>query len=764
MRYMSGGSLTERLQGKPLPLQSASRIIEQIASALDVAHARGIVHRDLKPDNILFDNNNNAFLADFGIVKVASVQATALTSSGGVIGTPAYMSPEQAMGDVPIDGRSDVYSLGIVLYQMLAGEAPYHSETPIGTAMMHVIQPVPQINSVRTDLPSQYQGLIDRALAKDPDNRFPTAGALAGAFIRLVQQKQTAQSDATFVLGAAAAIATPTPTPPAVQTPPPLSAENESTRRSRWPWLIGVVALLLICGATSFALYNTGVIDPAQFGLQTGDAEEPAAVANSATSATDTPAPTATPKPTNTVKPTATPTPTATLQPTADVQGAVEVAVAATLTASAPTNTPTQTPTKAPTKTPSPTPSPTAKATATQSASANTSGSVATGSGMPLTFEDFGTWRIGNQRNGSFTRSSKQAHAGSYSGELAYEFETADNDFVVFLQDNAISGTPNALELWVYGDGSGHFINAWILDNDGQTWQVPFGQVFHTGWSKMTGYIDTDQDWPWTSISGTDNKKVDYPIAFRAFVLDDYSSSYEGNGSIYLDDLRAVTTSGVPGTTPVASRATNTPSGENGTPQPTVDPNAIGRIIFTSGSKLMAADPALSTATEIGTVANNSCGSPATTDNGVSVNLYFGSKCVTGESIHNCVSPNGQYEVLVDGRNLTNVVTVRSVGSDAVFSVYQGSLDRSSGIRWSPLSNAFLFNINGGVHVGRPNQAGYSQIISQGQNPIFSPDGSQILYRPTAGGDIYVADASGANQLNVTNSPGTEKTCVAWRR
>jgi hypothetical protein len=124
---------------------------------------------------------------------------------------------------------------------------------------------------------------------------------------------------------------------------------------------------------------------------------------------------------------------------------------------------------------------------------------------------------------------------------LSYDFKTADNDYVVFMQRNAISGEPTALKIWVYGDGSGHYLNAWIVDDDGQTWQVPFGTVTHTGWREMTGRIETDQAWPWTHISGPDNEQIDYPIALRAIILDDANNAYEGQGDIYLDDLTAVT-------------------------------------------------------------------------------------------------------------------------------------------------------------------------------------------------------------------------------
>ncbi|MCZ7672755.1 MAG: flagellar filament outer layer protein FlaA [Chloroflexi bacterium] len=121
---------------------------------------------------------------------------------------------------------------------------------------------------------------------------------------------------------------------------------------------------------------------------------------------------------------------------------------------------------------------------------------------MPLTFEPLGVWIRGDEENGSLTSSTAQAHSGAASAKLSYAFSTADNDYVVFMQNNAIPGEPTALQIWVYGDGAGHYLNAWIQDNQNQTWQVPFGRITHTGWKQMIGYINTGQDWPWTHISG----------------------------------------------------------------------------------------------------------------------------------------------------------------------------------------------------------------------------------------------------------------------
>ncbi|HRQ38080.1 MAG TPA: protein kinase [Chloroflexota bacterium] len=186
MRYMSGGSLSDRLKQGRLSLAAATAVLTRIASALDRAHGIGVVHRDLKPGNILFDQYGDAYLADFGIAKIA--EATAALTGSGLVGTPSYMSPEQVKGE-NIDGRSDIYSLGIILYEMLSGAQPYQATTPWGILSKHVNDPIPSILEQTADLPSQLDTIMTRALAKEATDRFQTAGELATAVTLAVQQR-----------------------------------------------------------------------------------------------------------------------------------------------------------------------------------------------------------------------------------------------------------------------------------------------------------------------------------------------------------------------------------------------------------------------------------------------------------------------------------------------------------------------------------------------------------------------------------------------
>lgn len=258
MRFMAGGSLAEQLRQVPLSLEDTSRIISRLAPALDAAHARDIIHRDLKPGNVLFDQYGIAFLSDFGIARIVQESSATLTGES-VIGTPAYMSPEQIKGEKTIDGRSDTYALGVLIFQMLTGQVPYRSETSTKVMMMHVLEPVPDVQETRTDLPLACTAVIAKAMAKDPEDRFATTGELAIALERASRDGETAQitrllpqDDQTLVAetplpsdetGTATAIK---PSKPYVATEPIPGAK---LRRS--PLLIiGVILLVIVCGGT----------------------------------------------------------------------------------------------------------------------------------------------------------------------------------------------------------------------------------------------------------------------------------------------------------------------------------------------------------------------------------------------------------------------------------------------------------------------------------------------------------------------------------
>jgi serine/threonine protein kinase len=195
MPYVTGGTLRDILEKRSvLTLEEVLPIIEQAAAALDTAHAQSIVHRDLKPGNMLFHADGRLLLADFGLAKVLSDVTDQessnghLTSAGTIVGTPEYLSPEQGTGD-KIDYRTDVYSLGVVLYQMLAGRVPFTGTSPVAVAIKHALEEPPQLRQFNPSVPKSVETVVMKAMAKKPDARYNSAGAFALALRQAVAEE-----------------------------------------------------------------------------------------------------------------------------------------------------------------------------------------------------------------------------------------------------------------------------------------------------------------------------------------------------------------------------------------------------------------------------------------------------------------------------------------------------------------------------------------------------------------------------------------------
>src|SRR5512143_3682836 len=182
MPYVEGESLRDRLtREKQLPLDDALQIAREVADALSYAHSHGVIHRDIKPENILLESRH-AVVADFGIARAVSVAGgERLTGTGLAVGTPAYMSPEQATGESDLDGRSDEYALGCVLYEMLAGEPPFTGPTPQAVVAKRLSTPPPAVSILRDTVPAGVEAALSRALARTPADRWPTAAEFAAA-------------------------------------------------------------------------------------------------------------------------------------------------------------------------------------------------------------------------------------------------------------------------------------------------------------------------------------------------------------------------------------------------------------------------------------------------------------------------------------------------------------------------------------------------------------------------------------------------------
>jgi len=235
MEYLPGGTLKDRILRKgALPPKTAAAVALQIAEALKAAHQRGVVHRDIKPHNILITESGDLKVTDFGIARAAS--SSTMTRTGAVLGTAHYISPEQAMGE-PVGPPSDLYSLGVVLYEMLTGQLPYDADTPIGIAMKHVNGHLRPPREVNPAVPEGLDAITVRLLAKDPKERYQSADELMEDLERFLRGEDPAAAAPTAVMGRVGRDETaPTRVQPAV---------GREGKRRRWPLVALLLAALL---------------------------------------------------------------------------------------------------------------------------------------------------------------------------------------------------------------------------------------------------------------------------------------------------------------------------------------------------------------------------------------------------------------------------------------------------------------------------------------------------------------------------------------
>lgn len=218
MEYVDAGTLTDRL-GTPMPLHEIGVILEQISSALDYAHGQGVIHRDVKPSNILLPKPDWPLLTDFGLAKI--VGGSQLTLTGSIAGTPAYMSPEQGQGE-NVDARSDIYSLGIVLYEMATGVVPFYAETPMAIVVKHIIDPLPLPTSKNPNLSTDVERVILKALAKNRSDRYQRVSDLSAAFNAAIGETHLAGKSDTILEDSIAS----EPAPVSIDLPRDFSARS----------------------------------------------------------------------------------------------------------------------------------------------------------------------------------------------------------------------------------------------------------------------------------------------------------------------------------------------------------------------------------------------------------------------------------------------------------------------------------------------------------------------------------------------------------
>ena len=365
MRYVEGGQTLSQMLRHPVSHERGIHLVSQIADALAYAHSRGIIHRDVKPSNVLLDNDW-ALLSDFGLAKV-SAYTTRLTGTGRGIGTAAYMSPEQSQGK-EIDHRTDIYALGIILYQMLTGKIPHDADSPLAIMLQRINEPAPPPRSLNPNIPESVEQVIMRALARDQDYRYDSAtdfaAALKIAATGGVPQQPAANGSRLYQT----TIFTPPSNPssvPASVVPQQAIRERSWVRFFRSP-LLAVASVLIAVSAISWTIFASQNENPDSLSstpVAVGVAESPTATAT----VTDVPTETATPSP---EPPTATATEVAAVVPIEETDTPVPPTETPTLTPTptievTPTDTPTPivivqfvTPTPEPTLTPTITPTP----------------------------------------------------------------------------------------------------------------------------------------------------------------------------------------------------------------------------------------------------------------------------------------------------------------------------------------------------------------------------------------------------------------------
>ena len=262
MRFLDAGTLTEHLDTGQLALPEIDRIFSQLADALEYAHENGVIHRDIKPSNTMLDKRGEVFLTDFGIAKMLE-GSSGLTATGAITGTPAYMSPEQAQGQ-KVDQRSDIYSLGVVLFEMLTGRVPFEAETPLAVLFKQIQDPPPPLSLVRPDLPYTLEAVLLKALAKNPAQRYASMSDFRAGWKAALAEASSATSpsptrNAQDAPPAPSAIETVPPRVTGPVLPPPAAVAPAPAKKSFFHWkllAIGIPACLLGIVCLAIVVYH----------------------------------------------------------------------------------------------------------------------------------------------------------------------------------------------------------------------------------------------------------------------------------------------------------------------------------------------------------------------------------------------------------------------------------------------------------------------------------------------------------------------------
>ncbi len=281
MKFIEGETLKAAMERAPLSLAQTLTILEAVGAALAYAHEQNVLHRDVKPSNVLLAKDKNIYLADFGLARMAQMGESSLTSDR-LVGTPQYISPEQALSKPNLDARTDVYSLGVTLYEMVVGRVPFNADTPFAIIHDHIYTPLPLPRQVNPQVPEAVERVLLRALAKDPNDRFADVSSLVNAF-RAALKGELGEGMSSPVISPSFARAPTAQVPPVATAPtllkltvekasdpvsPPTvvastavpAAEMVAAKPHRPPaakyWMIGIVAVVLIAAVTCLILFN----------------------------------------------------------------------------------------------------------------------------------------------------------------------------------------------------------------------------------------------------------------------------------------------------------------------------------------------------------------------------------------------------------------------------------------------------------------------------------------------------------------------------
>ncbi|GAB4433902.1 MAG: hypothetical protein Kow0031_15540 [Anaerolineae bacterium] len=538
MKYVPAGTLKDRLGSAMAPLETV-KIIDQVAAALDSAHQQGVLHRDVKPGNMLIDDKDWVFLSDFGLAKMTE-GSVKLTGTGVGVGTPAYMSPEQGKG-LAVDARTDVYALGVIVFEMLTGRVPFEAETPMAVVIKHVTDPIPLPRQINPNIPEPVERVLLKSLAKDRDHRYGSAGALAAALRKAVQELDPKVAsmpippdpDATRLHAPPPVPVEPSAAPlqaagGAASSAAPLPGQHQPEKRSLNGLLVMAAGLAVVLALALLALGGWVLfggqsgVEPAEPNPQASDSAGGVEVASD-TSATPTatplPAETATPEPVAT--PTSEPPATPTAVPSPRAENVTQDTIALATSA------------------PSPTPE-----TLTMAAEPPPGENQVIDSFEGITGEQLNSFEINrNAGNEASLALAGSAHANQSQQALAFEFDIGHDrpDHYIGV-DRAFPAQDwsgfEQLCVWVEGDGSNRSLVLQFGESKFKFWKETFS---------LAGHGQGDYCIPLRADHQLDLRAIGY---YGIYV----EGPPQGQSVIYLDDVRIVGAAPAPPTaTPTAT-------------------------------------------------------------------------------------------------------------------------------------------------------------------------------------------------------------------